>query len=222
MHTSVVTETVIEATGLRVDGEHGPLFDGVDFTCPAGLHALQLPGGHPQAALLLVLAGRLKPSAGTVSVFGATDPQAIRRHCAIAVFRDIDELEEAVTVGVVLAEQRRWLSPWYSSVPDTAGYDRFLEVFGDIPAPGPDTYISDLSELELFLLRVTLALLSDRPLLVVGDLEQVRDNGRRELAAQRLGAVAQDRTVVVGLTNPLGPDAPEHVLHDLRALMGGE
>ncbi|AQT80203.1 hypothetical protein B1R94_14430 [Mycolicibacterium litorale] len=222
MHTSVATETVISAAGLRVDGEHGPLFDGVDFSCPAGLHALQLPGGHPQAALLLVLAGRLKPTAGALSVYGATDLRAIRRHCAIAVFRDIDELEEAVTVGAVLAEQRRWLSPWYASVPDTAGYDRFLEVFGEIPAPGPNTYISDLSELELFLLRVTLALFSERSLLVVGDLEHVRDNAQRELAAQRLSAIAQDRTVVVGLTNPLAADAPEHVLHDLRGLMGGE
>lgn len=222
MHTSVAAETVIAAVGLRVDGEHGPLFDGVDFSCPAGLHALQLPGGHPQAALLLVLAGRLKPSAGSVTVRGAADPRAIRRHCAIAVFADIDELEEAVTVGVVLAEQRRWLSPWYSSVPDTAGYDQLIEVFGDIPAPSRDTYISDLSELELFLLRVTLALLSKRPILIVGDLEQVRDNGLRDLAAQRLSVIAQERTVVVGLTNPLGADAPEHVLHDLRGLIGGE
>lgn len=222
MQTSVTTDMVITATGLRVDGEHGRLFGGVDFSCPPGLHALLLPGGHPQAALLLVLAGRLKPAAGKVVVRGATDPRAIRRHCAIAAFRDIDELEEAVTVGVVLAEQQRWLSPWYSTVPATAGYDRFLDVFGDIPAPGPDTYISDLSDLELFLLRVTLALLSDRPVLIVGDLEDVRDNGLRDLAAQRLGAIAEQRTVVVGLTNPLGANAPEHVLHDLRGQMGGE
>ena len=72
MHTSVATDAVIAATGLRVDGEHGPLFTGVGFSCPGGLHALQLPGGHPQAALLLVLAGRLKPTAGAVSVTSGT------------------------------------------------------------------------------------------------------------------------------------------------------
>lgn len=222
MHTSVTTDMVITATALRVDGEHGPLFENVDFACPPGLHALQLPGGHPQAALLLVLAGRLKATSGSVAVRGAAVPRAIRRHCAIAGFRDIDELEDAVTVGVVLAEQQRWLSPWYSTVPATAGYDRLVEVFGDIPAPSPDTYVSDLSDLELFLLRVTLALLSDRPILIVGDLEEVRDSARRDLAAQRLGAIAEQRTVVVGLTNPLGAHAPEHVLHDLRGQMGGE
>jgi hypothetical protein len=33
---------------------------------------------------------------------------------------------------------------------------------------------------------------------------------------ERLGAIAQQRTVVVGVTNPLGADAPDHELHDHR------
>lgn len=79
-----------------------------------------------------------------------------------------------------------------------------------------------MSDLELFLLRITLALLSDRPILVVGDLEQVRDNSRRAIAVERLGAIAKQRTVVVGVTNPLGADAPDHQLHDHRILTGGD
>jgi hypothetical protein len=72
----------------------------------------------------------------------------------------------------------------------------------------------------LFLLRITLAVLSDRPILVVGDLEQVRDNARRAIAVDRLGAIATQRTVVVGVTNPLGADAPDHALHDHRIPTG--
>jgi hypothetical protein len=34
----------------------------------------------------------------------------------------------------------------------------------------------------------------------------------------RLGAIATQRTVVVGVTNPLGVDAPDHELHDHRIL----
>jgi hypothetical protein len=34
----------------------------------------------------------------------------------------------------------------------------------------------------------------------------------------RLGAIAGKRTVVVGVTNPLGADAPGHELHDHRIL----
>jgi hypothetical protein len=209
---------LITAQGLGVNGEHGPLFSGIDLALPAGFHAIQMPGGPGQTTLLLTLAGRFKPSHGSLTVLGDTAPRAIRRHSAIAAFADIDELEESVTVETVLAEQRRWLAPWYSAVPLQAGQAELTEVFGEAPPPSPDTYIIELSDLDLFLLRITLALLSKRPILVVGDLEQVRDNARRAIAVERLGAIAAQRTVVVGVTNPLGTDAPDHELHDHRIL----
>lgn len=209
---------VICAAGLGVDGEHGPVFSGVDIELTSGFHAIQMPGGPAQTTLLLTLAGRLKASHGTVTVLGDSEPRAIRRHCSIAAFADIDELEETVTVQTVLAEQRRWLAPWYSRVPDDAGQAELGEVFGGIPPPSPESYIVELSDLEEFLLRITLALFSDRPILVIGDLEQVRDNARRAIAVERLGSIAKQRTVVVGVTNPLGADAPEHDIHDHRSV----
>lgn len=211
---------LITATGLGVDGEHGPLFSGIGLELTSGFHAIQMPGGPAQHCLLLTLAGRLTASHGTVNVMGDTEPRAIRRHCAIAAFADIDELEETVTVQTVLAEQRRWLARWFSRVPADTGRDKLDEVFGELPPPSGETFIVELSDLDLFLLRITLALLSDRPILVVGDLEQVRDNARRTLAVERLGVIAQKRTVVVGVTNPLGTDAPVHDLHDHRILTG--
>ncbi|MBV8785656.1 MAG: hypothetical protein JOZ00_03100 [Mycobacterium sp.] len=217
-----IAAPVITANRLGVDGEHGPLFSGIDLSLTSGFHAIQMPGGPGQTTLLLTLAGRFKPTHGTLSVLGATTPRAIRRHCSIAAFEDIDDLEESVTVETVLAEQRRWLAPWYSLVPLQAGQAEMTQVFGDIPPPSHDTYIVELSDLELFLLRITLALLSNRPILVVGDLEQVRDNSRRAVAVDRLGAIAKQRTVVVGVTNPLGTDAPDHELHDHRILTGGD
>lgn len=211
---------VIIARGLGVDGEHGPLFSGVDLALTSGFHAIQMPGGPGQTTLLLTLAGRFRPSHGTLTVLGETTPRAIRRQCSIAAFEGIDELEDSVTVGTVLAEQRRWLAPWYSSVPLQSGPAELAEVFGEMAPPAGDTYIVELSDLELFLLRITLALLSNRPILVVGDLEQVRDNSRRTIAVDRLGVIAEQRTVVVGVTNPLGTEAPDHELHDHRILTG--
>jgi len=205
---------LIEAAGLGLDGEHGPLYSDVDLELMPGFHAIQMPGGPAQHTLLLTLAGRLKPTRGTLTVNGADTARDIRRHCAIAAFADIDELEEMVTVQTVLTEQRRWVSPWLSWVPNQTSAPEFDTVFGAIAPPTADRYIIELSDLELFLLRISLALMSDRPILVVGDLEQVRDNTRRAMAVERLGAIARDRTVVVGVTNPLGPDAPEHELHD--------
>ncbi|SOX55247.1 hypothetical protein MAAFP003_3934 [Mycobacterium ahvazicum] len=220
--TEDVSPPVIAATGLGVNGEHGPLFSGVDLALAQGFHAIQMPGGPGQTTLLLTLAGRFKATHGSLTVLGATTPHAIRRHCSIAAFDDIDDLEESVTVETVLAEQRRWLAPWYSLVPLRGGQAELAEVFGETDPPPGDAYIVELSDLELFLLRITLALLSKRPILVVGDLEQVRDNARRAIAVERLGAIAEQRTVVVGVTNPLGTDAPDHELHDHRILTEGD
>jgi energy-coupling factor transporter ATP-binding protein EcfA2 len=211
---------LITAADLGVDGEHGPLFSGIDLALAPGFHAIQMPGGPGQTALLLTLAGRLKPTHGSVTVLGDSEPRTIRRHCSIAAFADIDDLEETVTVQTVLAEQCRWLAPWYARVPAQAGQTELGEVVGELPPPSPETYIMDLSDLELFLLRITLALLSNRPILVVGDLEQIRDDSRRAVAVERLGTIAAQRTVVVGVTNPLGADAPDHELHDHRTLTG--
>lgn len=208
----------LSATGLGVDGEHGPLFQGIDLEIGGGLHAIQMPAGKEQNALLLTLAGRLKPSHGTVDVLGATTPAAIRKHCAIAAFEGIDDLDDSVTVETVLAEQRRWLAPWYSMVPLSAGRLEMDQVFGDLDRPQPKTRIVELTDLQLFLLRITLALLANHPILIVGDLEQVRDNPGRAEAVQRLGAIATRYTVVVGVTNPLGGIAPDHIHHDRRAL----
>lgn len=205
---------VISTKGLGLDGEHGPLYSGIDLDLPPGFHAIRMPGGPSQHTLLLTLAGRLKPSHGTVTVKGAHTPNGIRRHCAIAAFADIDDLEEMVTVRTVLTEQRRWVAPWFTWVPNQNSAPEFDTVFGEIPPPAPDRFIIELSDLELFLLRISLALMSDRPILVVGDLEQVRDNSRRAVAVERLGAIAKARTVVVGVTNPLGDDAPAHDIHD--------
>ncbi|QEN15389.1 hypothetical protein ACRDU6_24290 [Mycolicibacterium sp. ELW1] len=204
---------IIVSRGLTFDGEHSPLFSDVDVDLGPGLHAVHMPGGHSQKALLLTLAGRLKPSAGTVAVFGETAPRAIRKHCAIAAFGDIDDLDEAVTVGTVVTEQRRWLAPLFRRSSGDADRDVLAEVFGDIHRPAPTDYIGDLGDLETFLVQIALALCSDRPVLVVGDLEQVRDNERRAQAVQRLGALAADRMVVVGVTNSLGDQAPEHEVH---------
>ena len=111
--------TLITATGLGVDGEHGPLFSDIDLALTSGFHAIQMPGGPGQTALLLTLAGRLKASHGTVTVLGDTQPRAIRRHCSIAAFDEIDELEESVTV----ADRARRAAPLAGAVV-LAGADR--------------------------------------------------------------------------------------------------
>lgn len=218
MDESQPNDVQLTAVDLGVDGEHGPLFQGIDLEISKGLHAVQMPAGPDQNALLLTLAGRLKPTHGTVDALGATTPSAIRKKCAIAAFEGIDDLDDSVTVETVLAEQRRWLAPWYSMVPLSAGRLELDQVFGELDRPTPTTRIVELTDLQLFLLRITLSLLGEHPILIVGDLEQVRDNPGRADAVERLGAISHRYTVIVGVTNPLGGAAPKHTLHDRRAL----
>ncbi|MCX2715364.1 hypothetical protein OOK62_25280 [Mycolicibacterium sp. J2] len=215
------TGPVITATGLTLRGEHGPLYSDVNLRIGQGFHVVRLPGGAGQQTLLLTVAGRMRATRGDLTVMGDSRPRAIRGHCAIAAFDAVDELDEAVTVRTVLSEQRRWLAPFFSRMHDD-GFDQLDKVFGDMHPPAPGTFIVELSDLELFLLRITLAVMSNRPILVVGDLEQVRDNERRSIAAARLGELATGCTVVLGATNLLGPDAPDHELHDQRVLTGGD
>jgi len=200
-----------------VDGEHGPLFSGIDLALTAGFHAVQMPGGPGQTTLLMTLAGRFKPTHGTLNVLGDTEPRAIRRHLRDRGLSRIDELEESVSVQTVLAEQRRWLATVVCADPPGSRpvqVDRSVRRHSSaIPRHlhrrivGPGTvFAADHA-----------GALSNRPILVVGDLEQVRDNARRTIAVERLGALAAQCTVVVGVTNPLGTDAPDHELHTITA-----
>jgi len=70
-----------------------------------------------------------------------------------------------------------------------AGGAEMVDVFGDIPAPDTKKYIVELSDLELFLLRITLPCSRSSDPGSRG-LEQVRDNSQRALAVERLGAIA--------------------------------
>ncbi len=109
---------VITAAGLGVDGEHGPLFSGIDLALAAGFHAIQMPGGPGQNTFLLTLAGRFKPTHGTLTVLGEThaarDPPALRdrglrRHRRAGGIRhraDRARRATAVAGAVVLASAR--------------------------------------------------------------------------------------------------------------------
>ncbi|QDQ98487.1 ABC transporter ATP-binding protein [Tomitella fengzijianii] len=208
----------IAADGLHATGPDGPVFGPVDLRiAEGGLHILQSPSGSGRTALLLALAGRFKVDAGTLTVLGARRPSEIRRSTALAGFRDIDEIDDAVRVRAVVREQLAWNSPWYRPAPrfDDGAYSRLtLPVFGELAPPSPAAYIQDLGELELLLLRIALALsASDARVLLVDDLEQVRDLGEQAVLARRLAAVGEHRTVVASAINPLPHPAPPHTLH---------
>src|SRR5699024_10319708 len=129
----------VTASGLHAEGPDGTVFGPLDLRIErGGLHILQGPSGSGRTTLLLALAGRFKVDGGTLDVLGRTRHAAVRRVCAIAGFRGVDEIDGSVRVRAVVHEQLAWNTPWYRRAPrigDEAYEGTLRPVFGDLPLP---------------------------------------------------------------------------------------
>lgn len=193
----------IHATNLAHSAGRGPVYGPLTFELDSGLTVLRGDPGSGRTSLLLTLAGRMKPDAGSLTVGGHQLPRNLRsvqKISAIAGFSGIDSLEESVTVGAALRERRAWLSPWWSMVRrfnDVDVAEVCGPVFGEQPLPHANTVIWDLDERQQFLLRITLAMMAAPQLLLVDDVEQIRSTESRAAVWARLAALAADGTTVV-------------------------
>lgn len=195
----------VRARGLVLTGTRGPVYGPVDLDLPTGvLTVVQGPQGAGRSSLLLTLAGRMVPDRGSeLTVLGEDLPRrraVVQRRAAVAGFAGVDELDDSVTVGDVTRERLAWLSPWFRWT-GRVSQERFAAlaapVFGERPLPRVQTVIWDLDEVDAMLLRVTLALAQQPDLLVVDDVDQVHDSGRRQTVWTRLEALAAAGTTVI-------------------------
>lgn len=91
---------MIEATGLGLRTRHGWVFRDVDLTVPAGeVAAVVGPSGSGRTMLLLALAGRAKPTTGSLRVGDATSRPDLRRLVTVARATGAVELDPDLTVG---------------------------------------------------------------------------------------------------------------------------
>ncbi|MDA3630033.1 hypothetical protein [Saccharopolyspora oryzae] len=129
----------IVATGVEVNGAHGPLLGPTSLRVRSG-QALLVTGdpNSGRTALALVLSGRLRPSKGTVRLDGALDPGALRKQVAVVDAPEITEPDGSIAVRDVIAEgltlagkwsTRRKVRSWLS----TREYDAD-ERFENLPA----------------------------------------------------------------------------------------
>lgn len=206
--------SAICARGIRVSGPWGPVYGPLDLDVDAGgVTVLLAEAGSGRTALLLTLAGRMRPAAGELSVFGRTKATDIFANTALSGIDGLDTVYESVTVQDLITEQVRWFSPWRRMVPRAGQAD--LErvcapVFGDLPLPPLREYVEELTELDRLLLRVSLANIRRPQLLVVGNLDYVTSDRNRDLLVSRLVALGAEQTVVTASVNEL-------VGHDVRA-----
>ncbi|MFN3008103.1 ATP-binding cassette domain-containing protein [Mycolicibacterium wolinskyi] len=200
----------ITARALTMHGPWGPVYGPIDLDiAEGGVTVLVAPSGSGRTALLMTLAGRMRPAGGALTVFGRTRARDIFRVAALAGIDEIDTVSESVTVRDLITEQRRWDAAWYRLVRRADENDLAAlcaPVFGDLPLPPLAEYFDALTELDQILLRVALANTARPPLLVVGNLDHLTDDRNRILLLDRLVALGEQQTVITanvnGVANP--------------------
>jgi ABC-type hemin transport system ATPase subunit len=96
----------VRADRVCLEGPHGPLLPATSLTVAEG--RLVVVHGEPGAGLTafgLALAGRLKPTGGTVTVDGTRDDATLRDLVAVVDAPGVSEPDGALTLRVVVAEE---------------------------------------------------------------------------------------------------------------------
>jgi ABC-type branched-subunit amino acid transport system ATPase component len=219
----------VVARGISMTGPWGLVFGPVDLDIDAGgVTALICPPGSGRTALLMTLAGRMKPSSGTLTVFGHDRARDIFAVSALAGIEELDSVFESVTVRDLITEQLRWDAHWYRLIRRAGAAERdqvCRPVFGELPLPRLTEYVEELDELDGLLLRIALANTTRPPLLVVGSIDQVTSDRDRETLVRRLVDVGEGQTVITATVNgipaELGVRAQIPVAHLERAELTG-
>lgn len=216
----------IDAHGLQLDGRRGRVYGPLDLTLEPGSVTLLTGGaGTGKTSVLLTLAGRLRPNAGCeLVVLGHRLPRqarAVQHRSAVTGVAGLDGLDEEVTVAATIREREAWLAPWFRIVrtPNDERVDEVCrDVFGDAPLPTARQLIHELDEAANLQLRIALALLSNPELVVVDDIDQLRDiEGRRRVWESLRHLSERGITVVASASSPgelsrLGwRNLPDHV-----------
>lgn len=207
---SSVAVAAVRARGIRMSGPWGPVYGPVDLDIEAGgVTVLVCPAGSGRTALLMTIAGRMKPHSGEITVFGRSRAKDIFAHAALAGIDELDTVDESVTVRDLVTEQLRWDAQWYRLVrrADAGDVERICgPVFGDLPLPPLHEYVEELTELDRLLLRIALANTGKPELLVVGNIDYVTSDANRDLLVERLVELGAHQTVLTatvnGVTNP--------------------
>ncbi|MEV7974222.1 ATP-binding cassette domain-containing protein [Cellulomonas sp. NPDC089187] len=200
----------VTAEGLGMRTGEGWVYRHVDLTAsPGDVVEVRGSGGSGRSMLLLTLAGRARPSTGTLSVFGQVHPAQIRPVAAVARVHDVIGPEPEQTVGQAMVERARWdrVHPGGS---DGLGYrrDEVRELTGLVAADRER--IAGLPRVEQTVIAVALALLSRPRLVLLDDLDVGLSATEQARVWSALHTAADaDRAVMIASTaGALPPDTP--------------
>lgn len=101
-----MTQHVLRASGILVRGRPRPLLPATDLEFRSGeVRALVGEPGHAHTALALVLAGRFRPDAGTVTLDASVLDRTRQTGVALVDVPGVSEPDEKVPFGTILGEE---------------------------------------------------------------------------------------------------------------------
>lgn len=200
----------ILAGELMLRASRGPVYGPLDLQIPTGwLVALVGGPGSGRTSLLLTLAGRMRPTSGTLQVLGHRLPRGrrtVHAHCALACFDQVDTPDEALTMAELLRERAEITVPLWRRplrLGDARMNDLLTTVFGEV-LPDPATQVWHLTPLQVAQLQVAIALIGNPQILVVDDVDDLREPAAQTAFWRSLQRVAGSGvTVVAATTSPV-------------------
>lgn len=187
---------MITATRLTARG----VFENLDFHAPTGA-LLVVEGVHRsgKTALLLAIARRF-PITGTLI-------SAPRKRVALAEQATVNALDEALTVEQHLAQAALLARPWWQPFVRRATVQAIAATVlpRDLPL---GVRIGDLTPVERFACGVGLALVAHPEILIVDDVDSLRDSDDRVAAWNLLLALPAELTVVASCQDAAELPAP--------------
>lgn len=203
------SQPTISARGLSLQGPRGLIYHDVSLEVPTGeVTALVGAQGSGRTSILLTLAGRMAFSSGSLRVLNHDLPRGrrdVQRHAALAHFEGIDELDEGLTLGELVAERAGlcvplWRRPMRTSDPELI--DLATTAFFPGLVPGWDTPVWQLTPLQEFQARLLIAMIGGPRVLVVDNLDAIREPNDQVLAWTSVQRLAQRGVAaVVASTN---------------------
>jgi hypothetical protein len=97
---------MIQSHDISVTGRRGVLLAPTSVTVEVGgRHLVSAEPGVSHSALALVLAGRMRPTSGTVTIDDVADDDALRHAVALVDTPGVSEPDDALPVGTVVGEE---------------------------------------------------------------------------------------------------------------------
>ena len=211
---------VLEAAGLGLLSKTGWVFQNIDLTLrPTSVAAIVGPSGTGRSSLLLALSGRLRPTAGTLSVAGHSyrdKPSAIRQLTAVARVGSMTIPEPTLTVSEYVA-QRCLLED--VGLPE--GRTRFAAASDALQLQlDPTTQVGALSGDKATLLAVAAACVRVSAVIMLDDLDRGVSGATQQLIIDALLRLATTSPTIVVTTTDRIPVMEADVVLDLTPTEG--